>query len=100
MRESGQFDVQITVMTAFPGTPLYARLKAEGGCSIEGAWEQCTLFDVNFQPHADVARDAAARGARARRRLYTDDERAARRQRFHDQRRRFLRRQNAMRCSA
>ena len=51
VRESGQFDVQITVMTAFPGTPLYERLKAEGRLLIvEGAWEQCTLFDVNFRP--------------------------------------------------
>ncbi len=66
VRESGQFDVQITVMTAFPGTPLYARLKAEGRLLIEGAWEQCTLFDVNFRPLRHVARDAPARGARAR----------------------------------
>ena len=28
--ETGMFDVQITVQTPFPGTPLYARLKREG----------------------------------------------------------------------
>jgi radical SAM superfamily enzyme YgiQ (UPF0313 family) len=48
--ESGLFQVQITVMTAFPGTPLYARLKAEKRLLDETAWEKCTLFDVNFEP--------------------------------------------------
>jgi radical SAM superfamily enzyme YgiQ (UPF0313 family) len=44
------FDVQITVLTAFPGTPLYARLLAEGRILEPGAWEKCTLFDVNYRP--------------------------------------------------
>jgi radical SAM superfamily enzyme YgiQ (UPF0313 family) len=50
VRQSGVYDVQITVQTAFPGTPLYARLKREGRILREEAWELCTLFDVNFQP--------------------------------------------------
>ena len=44
------WDVQITVQTPFPGTPLYARLEREGRLLAPGAWEQCTLFDVNFVP--------------------------------------------------
>ncbi|MBZ5677769.1 MAG: B12-binding domain-containing radical SAM protein [Acidobacteriia bacterium] len=48
--ESGLYDVQITVQTAFPGTPLYARLESEGRILRDRAWELCTLFDVNFQP--------------------------------------------------
>lgn len=44
------FDVQITVMTAFPGTPLYGRLRDEGRLLDDTAWELCTLFDVNIQP--------------------------------------------------
>jgi len=48
--ESHLYDVQITVMTPFPGTPLYQRLKSEGRLLRDGAWELCTLFDVNFQP--------------------------------------------------
>ncbi len=47
---SGLFQVQITVMTAFPATPLYARLQREGRLLREVAWETCTLFDVNFTP--------------------------------------------------
>jgi radical SAM superfamily enzyme YgiQ (UPF0313 family) len=47
---SGLFQVQITVMTPFPGTPLYGRLQRDGRLLREGAWETCTLFDVNFVP--------------------------------------------------
>lgn len=49
-RECGLFDVQLTIMTAFPGTPLYNRLKRERRILRDGAWELCTLFDVNFKP--------------------------------------------------
>ena len=48
--ETDPFDVQITVLTPFPGTPLYARLLAEGRILEPGAWEKATLFDVNHQP--------------------------------------------------
>ena len=44
------YDVQITVLTPFPGTPLYARLLREGRILHPNRWELCTLFDVNFQP--------------------------------------------------
>lgn len=44
------FDVQITVQTALPGTPLYERFRREGRLLEEEAWEKCTLFDVNFRP--------------------------------------------------
>jgi len=50
VRESQLYEVQVTFQTAFPGTPLYARLKAEGRILRDRAWELCTLFDVNFQP--------------------------------------------------
>lgn len=48
--ESHLYDVQITVLTPFPGTPLYRRFKSEERLLQDGAWELCTLFDVNFQP--------------------------------------------------
>ena len=100
VRESGQFDVQITVMTPFPGTPLYERLRREGRLLEEGAWERCTLFDINFRPlrmtPETLQREALALGKR----LYTDEERTARGKRFREQRRRHVRRQQTMRCSA
>lgn len=50
VRETGLYEVQITVMTPFPGTPLYRRLLDQGRILYPGAWERCTLFDVNFVP--------------------------------------------------
>jgi radical SAM superfamily enzyme YgiQ (UPF0313 family) len=44
------YDVQITVLTAFPGTPLYARLKSENRLIEDRRWDLCTLFDVNYLP--------------------------------------------------
>lgn len=50
VRDSGLYEVQITFLTAFPGTPLYQRLKQEGRIIRDRAWELCTLFDINFAP--------------------------------------------------
>ena len=50
VRDSALYEVQVTFLTAFPGTPLYARLKAEGRILRDRAWELCTLFDINFRP--------------------------------------------------
>jgi radical SAM superfamily enzyme YgiQ (UPF0313 family) len=44
------YDVQITVLTPFPGTPLYTRLLREGRILAPGRWDLCTLFDVNYVP--------------------------------------------------
>lgn len=48
--DAGLYDVQITILTAFPGTPLYDRLLREGRILQPGRWDLCTLFDVNYQP--------------------------------------------------
>ncbi|MFO0837315.1 MAG: radical SAM protein [Phycisphaerae bacterium] len=48
--KAGLFEIQITVLTPFPGTPLYDRLLHEGRLITPGAWSKCTLFDVNFVP--------------------------------------------------
>jgi radical SAM superfamily enzyme YgiQ (UPF0313 family) len=50
VRDSGLYEVQVTVLTPFPGTPLYDRLEREGRLLEPGAWDRCTLFDVNFRP--------------------------------------------------
>ncbi len=50
VEQSGLLEVQITVQTPFPGTPLYSRLQREGRLLQERYWERCTLFDVNFRP--------------------------------------------------
>jgi radical SAM superfamily enzyme YgiQ (UPF0313 family) len=50
VRASGLAEVQITVQTPFPGTPLYARLRESKRLLAERFWDRCTLFDVNFKP--------------------------------------------------
>jgi radical SAM superfamily enzyme YgiQ (UPF0313 family) len=50
VRATGLYEVQITVMTAFPNAPLYDRLAASGRLLDAEAWEACTLFDVNYRP--------------------------------------------------
>ena len=56
-RRTSLYDVQVTVLTPFPGTPLYARLGCEGRLTHAGQWERCTLFDVNFEPRGMTARE-------------------------------------------
>lgn len=50
VKATGLYEVQITVMTAFPNAPLYDRLEQSGRILTPEAWDQCTLFDVNYQP--------------------------------------------------
>jgi radical SAM superfamily enzyme YgiQ (UPF0313 family) len=50
VRDSGMYDVQVTYLTPFPGTPLWQRLARDGRILDETATERCTLFDVNFRP--------------------------------------------------
>jgi hypothetical protein len=90
VRDTGLYECQVTVMTAFPNAPLHTRLAAEGRLIDPTAWETCTLFDVNFQPaHMSVAelesgfRDLV-------RRIYDTDF-------IEDRRRRFFARQNERR---
>jgi radical SAM superfamily enzyme YgiQ (UPF0313 family) len=48
--ESELYDIQITIQTPFPGTPLYRRLKEAGRLLYDGQWDRCTLFDINYLP--------------------------------------------------
>lgn len=50
VEQSGLYDVQMTYLTPFPGTPLHHRLTEEGRILSQSATETCTLFDINFQP--------------------------------------------------
>jgi radical SAM superfamily enzyme YgiQ (UPF0313 family) len=50
IEESRLLEVQITVLTPFPGTRLYQRLLEEGRLLYPGSWDRCTLFDLNFRP--------------------------------------------------
>ena len=85
VQESGLQEVQITVMTAFPGTPLYRRLRAEGRLIEESAWEKCTLFDVNIRPKQMSPRDLEVGLIELGRRLYSREAKLRRNSRFRQQ---------------
>jgi radical SAM superfamily enzyme YgiQ (UPF0313 family) len=88
VKESELFDVQITVQTAFPGTPLYKRLKSEGRIIRDRDWRACTLFDVNFHPTNMSAGDLADGFRELAAKLYSAEFTSWRRDRFKERYRR------------
>jgi radical SAM superfamily enzyme YgiQ (UPF0313 family) len=60
VRASGLLEVQITVQTPFPGTPLYRRLAREGRLLEPRFWDRCTLFDVTYRPKGMTVADLEA----------------------------------------
>lgn len=85
---AGLYDVQITVQTPFPGTPLYTRLLAEGRILHPGQWQRCTLFDVNFVPTHMTPEELQRGLVELARRLYDEEAVRRRRETFFAQRRR------------
>ena len=81
------YDVQITLLTAFPGTPLHDRLSREGRILEPGRWDLCTLFDVNFEPRGMSAKELKAGIYWLTERLYSDECTTFRRQGFFKMRR-------------
>lgn len=79
------YDVQITYLTPFPGTPLYDRLAKEGRLLFPGRWDRCTLFDVNYQPR-QMSPDQLREGFYwLTERLYSEEHLLARRRPFFEQ---------------
>ena len=82
VRESGLYEVQVTFMTAFPGTPLYRQLKADGRIIRDRAWETCTLFDINFVPRNMTVDQLQSGFLRLVKQLYSVEETRRRRTAF------------------
>ncbi|MBI5094462.1 MAG: cobalamin B12-binding domain-containing protein [Candidatus Hydrogenedentes bacterium] len=67
------YDVQITIQTPFPGTPLHERLEREGRLLEKDLWKRCTLFDITYQPKR-MSIEELARGFRELGvKLYSDE---------------------------
>ena len=82
VRESGLYEVQVTFLTAFPGTPLYQRLKQERRIIRDRAWELCTLFDINFTPKDMTVEQLQSGFLHLVKRLYSTEETNERRRKF------------------
>jgi radical SAM superfamily enzyme YgiQ (UPF0313 family) len=50
IQTSELYEVQLTLLTPFPGTPLYERFARAGRLIDPFAWEKRTLFDVTYRP--------------------------------------------------
>jgi len=82
VKDSGLYEVQITFLTAFPGTPLYQKLKQENRIIHQNAWELCTLFDINITPRNMTVRELQAGFLGLAEKLYSAEETATRRRHF------------------
>ena len=80
------YDVQLTILTPFPGTPLYDRLLSEDRIIEPGRWDLCTLFDVNFIPRGMSVDDLRNGLYWLAEQLYTHQSLDRRRRVFHDNR--------------
>jgi radical SAM superfamily enzyme YgiQ (UPF0313 family) len=90
VRETKLYEVQVTILTPFPGTPLYLRLEKEGRLLHPKQWQRCTLFDVNFAP-SHMTSDELADGFKGLvAKLYDDEFIRWRRNQFHKQRKKYL----------
>lgn len=91
VRSSGLAEVQFTVLTPFPGTPLYARLKREGRLLTERYWDRCTLFDVNYRPARMTVEELESGLRWLFRETYSTEETQRRKRSFARQARRQIR---------
>ncbi len=82
VKELGLYEVQVTILTPFPGTPLYDRLKKENRLLEPTNWKKCTLFDVNYRP-AQMTVEQLTQGFRQLvTKLYSEEFTAWRRENF------------------
>lgn len=82
--KSRLLEAQVTVLTPFPGTRLYARLKAEGRLLADEYWDRCTLFDVNYRPTGMTMEELEEGMMWLCRELYSDDIYRKRRRHYID----------------
>lgn len=85
VKDALPYDVQVTLPTAFPGTPFYSQLQREGRLLDDKAWERCTLFDINFVPMRMSVEELRRGFHRLVADLYEEQFTKLRRERFHRQ---------------
>jgi radical SAM superfamily enzyme YgiQ (UPF0313 family) len=90
VRRTGLLESQVTVLTPFPGTRLYDRLKAEGRLLKDQYWDRCTLFDVNFVPRNMSVAELEAGMRWLFGQLYSKEEQMRRRRHFMEIQKRRL----------
>jgi len=82
VRDSGLYEVQITMLTPFPGTPLYQQLLREERIIEPGNWDLCTLFDINLRPRGMTPGQLQQGFLKLAKNLYSEQETNHRRRSF------------------
>jgi len=83
------YDVQITLQTPFPGTPLYKSLIKANRMPDERPWHRCTLFDLVYEPSPMSGPELVAGFRDLARRLYCEEMTNWRRENFKTRYMRF-----------
>jgi len=73
VRDAELYEVQITILTPFPGTALYERLKTSRRLIEPTNWKKCTLFDLNFRPQGMTGDELREGFHQLAMKLYSDD---------------------------
>ncbi len=82
VRASNLSEVQITLLTPFPGTRLYHQLSHQKRLLQPIFWERCTLFDINYLPAHLSAQELHSGFTWLMRELYNPVETAKRKAHF------------------
>lgn len=77
-------EVQITLLTPFPGTKLYRELLESDRLMEEVFWDKCTLFDTTFHPKQMSVDELSAGFKWLMQNLYSDEEHLKRKQKFKE----------------
>ena len=75
-------EVQITLLTPFPGTELYRQLKSQNRLLKDNYWDKCTLFDVNFIPKNFTVHELETEFEQLMKRVYSKELVAHRKKHF------------------
>ena len=84
IKKSNLSEVQITLLTPFPGTELYKRLEEEDRLLSENFWDKCTLFDVNFIPKNFTVQELEANFRKLMSNFYSDNMVKERKKKFRE----------------
>ena len=80
--DSNLSEVQITLLTPFPGTALYNQLKDQNRLLNDNYWDKCTLFDVNFIPKNFTVSELETEFEKLMKRIYSKELVANRKKHF------------------
>lgn len=84
IEKSELLECQVTILTPFPGTRLYQRLKQEGRLLFDKFWDRCTLFDVTYKPKKMTPEQLADGHLSLMNAIYTEEQYTRRKRHYVD----------------